>query len=256
MGIFEALILSIVEGLTEFLPVSSTGHLILTSHLLQLPQTEFLKSFEIIIQLGAILAVVVLYFKRLLQAKLIWRPLAIAFIPSAVAGLLLYKFIKAYLLNNDTIVVVSLILGGIVLILVDKFLFAENKNTTTIEQLSTKQAVAVGLGQALAIIPGVSRSGATIVAGVAAGMNKQSAVEFSFLLAVPTMLAATTLDIVQSAHNFSANEFTLLAIGLVGAFLTALAAVKLFINYVQKHSFAVFGYYRIAIGILYLLLIR
>ncbi len=254
MTILHVIILSIIEGITEFLPISSTGHLILASHVMQIPQTDFLKTFQIIIQLGAILAVVVLYFRKLLQSRYLWKTIIIAFIPSAIIGGILYKFIKGYLIGNDLITAIALIVGGIILILCDRTILSKQKSTTTLDKISTKQSLTIGLAQSLAIIPGVSRSAATIIGGVATGLTKQSAVEFSFFLAIPTMLAASTLDLVETRMAFSSQELLMLVVGFIGAFITALFAVKFFIGYIQKNSFAVFGYYRIAIGLLYLML--
>jgi len=253
MTFLDTIILAIIEGITEFLPISSTGHLILASHLLNIPQTEFLKSFEIIIQLGAILAVVVLYFKRILQQT---RALAItlvsAFIPTGIIGVVAYKLVKDHLIGNDLLVVAMLILGGILLILIDKYLF-KNPTTCSVENISIKQATIIGLGQTLSMIPGVSRSAATIVTAGLQGIDKKTAVEFSFLLAIPTMVAAAALDISSVGLSFTSHEISMLMVGFIGAFITALVSIKFFVEYVQKNGFAVFGYYRIILGITYLI---
>ena len=252
MNLFQTLILAVVEGLTEFLPISSTGHLILTTHLLQIPQTEFVKTFEIIIQLGAILAVVVLYFKRILtQSKTLAITILSAFIPTGIIGVLLYKTVKNYLLGNDLLVVGTLIIGGIALILIDKHLFKHPK-TDTLESLTIQQSAIIGAGQALAMVPGVSRSAATIITAGLLGIDKKTAVEFSFLLAIPTMVAATAFDLANQGFTFTRDEATVLLVGFIGAFITALFAIKLFVGYVQKNGFSVFGYYRIGLGIIYL----
>jgi undecaprenyl-diphosphatase len=252
MTIVHAIILALVEGITEFLPISSTGHMILIAKLLQLPESDFVKSFEIIIQLGAILAVVMLYFPKFLQVRKTWKPLFFSFIPAIVVGFIGYKLIKHLLLGNSFVVIVSLIIGGIIMILVDLFLKNLNRNY---KQLTVRQAVIVGLFQAISVVPGVSRSAATIIGGLVVGLNRKEAVEFSFLLAVPTMIAATVLDLIQTKMHFSGPEIQLLIVGLVVAFLTAIVAVKTFIGYVQKHNFTFFGIYRIIVAIVSLFMI-
>jgi undecaprenyl-diphosphatase len=248
MNIFHAIILAIVEGITEFLPISSTGHMILVANILKISETDFVKSFEIIIQLGAILAVVVLYFKKILNQRSWWPKLIAAFLPAAIIGFTLYKIVKNVLLGNSFIVVVSLFIGGCILILIDRFL---QEKQVTISQMTVKQAVIIGLFQAISIIPGVSRSAATIVGGLLVGLNRNDAVEFSFLLAIPTMIAATGLDLVKSSHHFTGIQYEVLVIGLIGAFITAMIAIKTFIGYVQKHKFTMFGIYRIILSIAY-----
>lgn len=250
MGAEQALILGVVEGLSEFLPISSTGHLILASKILQISQTEFVKSFEIYIQLGAILGVVVLYFKTLLAKIKLWRTLFVAFIPTALVGLLFYKLIKSLLLGNLYITLVSLFIGGIILIVFEKYA-KKKEGVKTLDEISLKQAFVIGLAQAVSVIPGVSRSGASIVGGVLAGLDKKTAVEFSFLLAIPTMVAATGLDLIQSDLSFSSDEFGVIFIGFAGSFLTALFAIKLLLRYVQKNNFMGFGVYRIALAIIF-----
>lgn len=262
MNIFQTLILSIVEGITEFLPISSTGHLILTSHLLNISQTEFAKSFEIIIQLGAILSVVFLYWKRILDSKKLWKPLLAAFIPTAVIGLLLYKVVKNFLIGNTTVTLLALFIGGIVLIVIEKYWErggSRNKfrmRNLSIENLSMKQSFLIGLFQSVSIIPGVSRAAATIVGGLFVGMDRKTAVEFSFLLAIPTMAAATGLDLLKSGFSFTSNEWTLLGIGFVGAFLTAFVAINYFLKFIQKHTFVPFGIYRILLALVFSIFVR
>jgi undecaprenyl-diphosphatase len=252
MNFIQAIVLSIIEGITEFLPISSTGHMILAANLLKISETDFVKSFEIIIQLGAILAVAVLYFKRILDNRAWWLKLIAAFLPTGIIGLLLYKVVKNVLLGNTLIVVVSLFLGGIILILVDKYV---KEKQVTLASLTLKQAVIIGLFQSISIIPGVSRSAATIVGALIIGLNRNDAVEFSFMLAIPTMVAATGLDLIKSSHHFTGSQSELLAVGLIGAFITAMIAVKSFIGYVKKHNFTAFGIYRIILAALYWLFI-
>lgn len=253
MGILETIILSIIEGLTEFLPVSSTGHMILASAAMKIQETEFLKTFEIAIQLGAILAIVLMYIKRFLQSIEIYLKLATAFIPTAIVGFLAYGFIKSVLFS-PIVVSISLIVGGIILILIDRRVVSRTSTTETLEKIPYKNAFYIGLIQCLSMIPGTSRAAATIVGGVFNGLDKKQATEFSFLLAVPTMFAATGYDLLKTPVHFTSHEILLLAIGLVGAFISAWVAVKIFLRIVMKYGFKHFGYYRIAIGIIFLLL--
>lgn len=255
MDLIQVLILSLVEGLTEFLPISSTGHLILTSNLLKIPQTDFVKSFEVIIQLGAILAVVFLYWKKILNSKTLWKKILIAFLPAAVVGYFLYRVIKDVFLGNPVITLWALFLGGILLIVFEVLWKQKDRKLDNIEDISNKNALLIGIAQSVSVIPGVSRAGATIVGGLLTGLSRKAAVEFSFLLAIPTMFAATILDLKESAFNFSSQEFLLLGIGFAGAFITALIAVKFFIKYVQNHTFIPFGVYRIVLSVLYWLII-
>ncbi len=246
--------MGIVEGVTEFLPISSTGHLILTSSLLHLTQTEFLKSFEIIIQLGAILSVVVLYWRSFLNLTIL-KKLVVAFIPTGVIGLALYQVIKTYLIGNEYIVLAALLLGGILLIIFELLHKEPVSGTRSPASLSYKQAFLMGLAQAVAVIPGTSRSAATILGGLMMGLPRSLVVEFSFLLAVPTMLAATGLDLVKNASSFSMNDFGILAIGFVTSFIVALLSIKWLLSYIRKHNFIPFGIYRIIVAILFFVVI-
>ena len=255
MDFIQAIILSIVEGLTEFLPISSTGHLVLTSEILHISQTEFIKSFEIIIQLGAILAVVFLYWKKIILNFKLWSKLIIAFIPSGIIGLTIYKVIKDLLLGNSYVTLLALFLGGIMLIILEKIYKEQSHHLSNIEQISYNQAFLIGLCQSISIIPGVSRAGATIMGGLFLGLKRKTAVEFSFLLAIPTMFAATSLDLIKSGFSFRSDEYNLFIVGLVGSFITALFAVKFFLKFVQTHTFIPFGIYRIALAILFWLII-
>lgn len=257
MNLIQVFVLSIVEGITEFLPISSTGHLILVSKLLNLPQTEFVKSFEIIIQLGAIMAVVVLYFRNLIENKKLYPKILAAFLPSAIIGFILYKFIKQYLIGNSQIVLISLFIGGILLIVLEKLLAGiKIKNDLTIEQLGIKQCLLIGLSQAVSMIPGVSRAAATVIGGMSVGLSRSSAVEFSFLLAVPTMAAATGLDLIKSYQYFSVQDIKLLLIGFVLSFISAKIAVEWLIKFIKNHSLAAFGAYRIILAIAFWILIK
>lgn len=249
MQSFDAIILGIIEGLTEFLPISSTGHLILTSHLLDIPETDFLKSFEVIIQLGAILAVVMLYWRKLLFDRALIRRIVVALIPALGVGFLFYGTIRS-LLESQFTVITALFIGGVILIFFEYYR-QEPTNPTTVDTLSYRQAFFIGLGQALSVIPGVSRAGATIVSGLLFGLSRPAAVEFSFLLGVPTMVAATTLDIVKNYEVFSFTDTRVLGLGLIVSFVVAIVAIKFLLRYVETHSFIAFGIYRIVIAIIF-----
>jgi len=256
MTIIQSFIMGVIEGLTEFLPISSTAHLIFTGEILKIPSSEFLKSFEISIQLGAILSVVILYWRRVWQnLNIIWK-LAAAFIPTSVIGLIFYKLVKGYLMENNLVIAISLLLGGIIIILFENWYAKKNISETAVDTdlnaITYKQAITLGVVQALAIIPGVSRAGATIIGGLAQGIKRKTIVEFSFLLAIPTMLAATALDIYKNPTVFSGSELHLWLIGFITSFITAIVGVKLLIKYVQKNDFKIFGWYRIILGIIVL----
>jgi undecaprenyl-diphosphatase len=255
MTIIQSIIIAIVEGLTEFLPVSSTGHMILASSIMHIQDDAFVKTFEISIQLGAILAIAIMYMKRFFQGITIYLKLGIAFIPTAIIGYLAYNIIKSYLFN-PIIVSVSLILGGIVLILIDKKVVTKESKTDVLENITYKNAFFIGLIQCFSMIPGVSRAAATIIGGVFNGLNKKQATEFSFLLAIPTMLAASGYDLIKTPVVFTKSEILLLIIGLVVAFSTAWIAVKIFLKIVENYGFKHFGYYRILIGIIFLLFVN
>jgi undecaprenyl-diphosphatase len=243
--------LGIIEGLTEFLPVSSTGHLILAGKFLGLPDANFEKSFEIIIQLGAILSVVVLYWRVFLKDFEALKKIAVAFLPTAIIGLVLYKFIKQ-MLGSEWVVVWALFVGGIILIVFERFYKKKPESglIENISQISYKNAFFIGLFQSIAVIPGVSRSGATIVGGLSLGIKRETIVEFSFLLAVPTMCAATGLDLLKNWQSFSVDQFGILSIGFITSFVVALVCIKLFLGFVRKYDFTAFGIYRIAVAVL------
>ena len=254
MTIFDAAILGVIEGLTEFLPISSTGHLVMASILLHLQETNAQKTFDIFIQLGAICAVVVMYFRKFFDLELIKR-LLVAFLPTGVIGLTLYPIFKSYLLGNPYIVVVSLFVGGCVLIAIEYFEPNEIETGET-ATLSYKQCLIIGLCQAVAIIPGVSRSGATIVGGRLLGIGRVAIVEFSFLLAVPTMFAASGYDLLKNRGALSSSDFLTLAIGFIVSFAVAFFCIRVFLDVVRKYKFTVFGVYRILIALAFLFLIR
>lgn len=249
MNTFQAIIIAIIEGITEFLPVSSTGHMILASSYFGIEHDEFTKLFTIVIQLGAILSVVVLYFKRFFQTLDFYFKLLVAFIPAVVLGLLFSKKIDA-LLESPLTVAVSLLIGGIILLKVDDWF--NNSEETEVTYL---KALKIGLFQCLAMVPGVSRSGASIVGGMSQKLSRTSAAEFSFFLAVPTMLGATAkkcYDYYKDGYVLSHDQINFLIIGNVVAFIVALLAIKTFIGFLSKHGFKIFGYYRIIAGIILL----
>jgi undecaprenyl-diphosphatase len=253
MTIIQTIILAIIEGLTEFLPVSSTGHMILMSSAMHIQEADFVKTFEISIQLGAILAIVFLYAKQFfLKGITIYLKLVIAFLPTGVIGLLAYKIIKTYLFNS-TVVAISLVVGGIILILIDRKVVSQKSRTDELENISYKHAFFIGLIQCFSMIPGTSRAAATIVGGIFNGLDKKQATEFSFLLAVPTMFAATGYDLLKTPIQFNHHEIILLVLGLVIAFFTAWLAVKVFLKIVENYGFKHFGYYRILLGIIFLI---
>ncbi|HVZ75922.1 MAG TPA: undecaprenyl-diphosphatase UppP [Candidatus Paceibacterota bacterium] len=254
MNILQSFILGIVEGITEFLPISSTGHLILASSLLGVAQSDFVKSFEIIIQLGAIAAVAVLYYKSFFNLEILKRVI-VAFIPTGIIGLALYKVAKTYLIGNEAVVLWALLLGGAALIAFEYFHRERESARAEIAHMSYSQALIIGLFQSLAIVPGVSRSAASIVGGLLVGMRRVAIVEFSFLLAVPTMLAASGLDLLKSASAFSSGDFLVLAVGFFTAFLVAIASIRWLLSYVRGHNFVPFGLYRIAVAILFFFLV-
>jgi|ERR1035437_2063557 undecaprenyl-diphosphatase len=255
MSIIQSIVLSIIEGLTEFLPISSTGHMILASSIMNISEDAFVKTFEISIQIGAIFAIVLMYARRFLQGISIYLKLAVAFLPTGIIGFLAYPYIKTYLFNQ-VVVTISLILGGIILILIDKKVVGQQSKTEALENISYKNAFFIGLCQSVSMIPGVSRAAATILGGIFNGFDKKQAIEFSFLLAVPTMFAATGYDLYKTSIVFTGHEIFLLGLGLVIAFITAWIAVKVFVRIVQNYGFKYFGYYRIIIGILFLLLVK
>ncbi|MDD2530314.1 MAG: undecaprenyl-diphosphate phosphatase [Bacteroidales bacterium] len=255
MTLFETIIIAIVEGLTEFLPVSSTGHMIITQGFLGIKSDEFVKLFTICIQFGAILSVLVLYWKRFLQTMSFYYKLFVAFIPAAIIGFLAGDFIDS-LLENVIVVAVMLILGGVFMLFCDKWFNKPQEDQT----ITYKKGFIIGLFQCIAMIPGVSRSMATIVGGMTQKLSRKTAAEFSFFLAVPTMLAASGYKLMQAlitpeGKEILMNNMTSLVIGNIVAFIVAMLAIKFFINFLTKYGFKAFGYYRIIIGALILVLI-
>jgi len=256
MDVIQSIIIAIVEGLTEFLPVSSTGHMIIAEKLLGVTDSEFTKLFTVAIQLGAILSVVILYWKKFFAPTGVnrWRfyaKLIVAVIPALFFGFLLSDKIDA-LLESTTTVIITMILGGIVLLFVDDYFKAPTVEAE--EKISFQKAFLIGLWQVIAMIPGVSRSAASIIGGMQQKLTRRLAAEFSFYLAVPTMAAATGYKLLKGYKTFSPEDIKLLALGNAVAFVVALLAIKFFIGFLQKHGFKIFGYYRIIVGIVLLLL--
>jgi undecaprenyl-diphosphatase len=252
----HAVVLGVVEGLTEFLPVSSTGHLILASRLMGLPQTEFMKSFEIAIQIGAILAVVFLYGKRLFADRGAFLRVLTAFVPTAVIGLLLYKPIKKFLFADSQIVLWSLLIGGVVLIVFDRWYKASSHCVNDTAKVPFSKAALLGVFQCLSMVPGVSRAGATQVGGLVLGLDRRTTVEFSFLLAVPTLAAATALELWKSGAAFDGAQWELLLIGGAVSFVSAVAVIRLFLRFVEKSGFTAFGIYRIVAALAFWAFVR
>lgn len=248
MTLSEAVVLAIVEGLTEFLPVSSTGHMIIASSIMGIASDPFTKSFTVAIQFGAILSVIMLYWRNFFQSIDFYFKLFVAFLPAALLGFLLNDFIDQ-LLERVEVVAITLILGGIVFLFIDK-LFSTSKEE---KEVNYGAALKIGLFQTISMIPGVSRSAATIIGGLTQGLTRKSAAEFSFFLAVPTMFAATLYKLYKyfsAGYRFEQTEVAALAIGNLVAFVVAALAIRYFIQYLTKHGFKIFGYYRIVLGVI------
>jgi undecaprenyl-diphosphatase len=256
MDIIQAIILAIVEGLTEFLPISSTGHMIIASSIMGIQSNDFVKLFTVCIQFGAILSVVVLYFKHFFKSVNFYLKLIVAFIPAAICGLLFKKHIDA-LLENPFVVGITLFLGGVILLFIDKLFNDKNATTDNEEAVTFKQSFFIGCFQCIAMIPGVSRSAATIIGGLSNRLTRKTAAEFAFFVAVPTMFAATAKDLwdyVKEGGAISSEEIKLLAIGNIVAFVVAIFAIKFFISLLTKYGFRLFGIYRIIVGAIIIVL--
>ncbi len=250
MTIFESILLGAVEGITEFLPISSTGHLILAGTLLDIPNTPAFTSFLIAIQLGAILAVIVYFFREFLSVP-VWKRLIVAFIPTGVVGVTLYPLIKDVLLREPMIVVLALAVGGAFIIAIERDHGKEPREELPVTALTLKKSFLIGIAQSLAVIPGVSRSGATVMGGLLMKLPRATILKFSFLLAVPTMLAATAYDLIKTPEALLGQNMQLLAAGFTTAFLIALVTMKFAMAFVRKHSFAPFGWYRIILALFF-----
>lgn len=245
MSFFSAIILGIIEGITELLPISSTAHLIIAADILHLERSEFLSAFEIIIQIGAILAVAFIYKDKFFKSLDIYLKLFIAFLPTGIAGLLLYPYIKALLSPNVSVIFMAI--TGLMFIAIEKF---PKQNKDSLKSVSYKSAFLIGLSQMFALLPGVSRSGITIIFGIFLGLKRSLSVEFSFLLALPTVLAASGYEMLKSYEHLNGNIWLLLT-GFVVSFIVSFAAVKWFLFFVKNHSFLLFGVYLIAFSVIY-----
>ncbi len=250
MSWLEALIIAIVEGITEFLPISSTGHMIITKELLNLPNSEFINLYIVNIQFGAILSVIILYWKRFIKSLDFYYKLLIAFIPAAIVGFIAGDYIDR-LLESSVVVAFSLVAGGIILLFVDKWFNKIDEN----QSITWFRALKIGLFQIIAMIPGVSRSAATIIGGMAVKLNRKNAAEFSFFLAVPTMFAASAYKLYKGYNTLTSVNINILLLGNLVAFIVALLAIKGFIIYLTKNGFRIFGWYRIIVGMIILILI-
>jgi len=254
MDILQAIVLSIIEGFTEFLPISSTGHMIVASKFIGVDQTEATKAFEVIIQFSAILAVVANYKDKFTFSHInLWMKIFVAFLPIAIVGLLFSHQIKA--LFSVKVVAIMFIVGGIVFLIQEYFYNDTKVRTTDVEDVSFFQALVIGIFQVFAVIPGTSRAGSTIVGALLAGLDRKSAAEFSFLLAFPVMLAASGYDLLKHYKEFTDENFLALGVGFVVAFIVAYLTIKLFIKFLEKFTFVAFGVYRIIFGIILLMMI-
>lgn len=255
MTLFHSFILGLVEGLTEFLPISSTGHMILVSHFLEMPKGATLETFKIVSQVGAIGAVIFVYFKKLFEIKMIQK-LIVAFIPTGIAGIIIYPYLKV-LLQNPLIVAYTMTLGGICILFVENLYEKRMAKGETIEinSISYKQALLLGLYQAIAIIPGVSRSGAMIIGGLTMRISRKLLTEFTFLLAVPTMVIATIYTLYKKHSELTVESITPLLLGTTVSFIVALIVIQYFLAYIRSHSFKIFGWYRIVFGIILLFIL-
>lgn len=250
MTLFQAIILAIIEGLTEFLPVSSTGHMIIGSALMGLEPSAFVKLFLIVIQLGTILSVLVLYYKRFFKSLTFYYKLAIAAIPASILGVLLNDYIDAAL-ESPLVVAITLVLGGILLLFVDKWFNKPQVND--VDDINYKQSFLIGIYQCLALIPGMSRSASTIVGGMSQNLSRRVAAEFSFFLAIPMMFGASLIKLLKffkEGNTFSSEEIQLLVVGNIVGFVVAIIAIKFFIGVLTKYGFKAFGWYRIIIGLI------
>ena len=250
MSFWQAVLLAIVEGITEFLPISSTGHMIIASSVMGISQLDVTKMFTVNIQFGAILSVIVLYWKRFFQTLDFYKKLFVAFLPAAVFGFLLNDLIDS-LLENVWVVAITLLVGGILLIFIDKLVNPE----ATEREMSYKDALIIGFYQCIAMVPGVSRSAATIIGGMLQGFGRKQAAEFSFFLAVPTMAAAAGYKFLKTYETIQKADIEILLVGNVVAFVVAMLAIRFFISFLTKHGFKIFGYYRIALGLILLALL-
>ena len=254
MDIIQAIIIGIIEGFTEFLPISSTGHMIVASEFLGIEQSALIKAYEVIIQFAAILAVMLLYRDKINIKEIeLWQKIMVAFLPLAIVGFILKDWIKEIFTINT--VAWMFIIGGIIFIVVEHFHKDEESPSKDIEEVSWRQAIIIGLGQILSLVPGTSRAGSTIIAGMLSGVNRKASTEFSFLLAIPVMTAVSGYDLLKHYDEFIGADLTAFVVGFVVAFGVAYLTIKLFIVFLQRFTFVAFGIYRIVFGIILLMLI-
>jgi len=256
MHIWQALILGIIEGLTEFLPISSTFHLIFASQLLGIDETNFVKVFEVFIQAGSILAILFIYGKELLTDRSLIKKIIVSCVPTVIVGFLLHSIIKNFFFETNWLMLGAFVLVGVIFIFYElRLKHSDKKNNQTIKDLSWSQSFLIGLSQALATIPGVSRSGAVILTMMTMGQSRAQAAKYSFLLALPTICGAAALDIfkLQASTSISSQEINLLMIGFITAFLVSWIVLKWFISFIQKHTFVSFGIYRLILGFILIL---
>lgn len=254
MDLHSVVLLSLIEGITEFLPISSTAHLIIASLFLRLPQTEFLKTFQIFIQLGAILAVLSLYYNTIKKQPKLIILLLISFIPIAIVGLVLFKTITTIFFDNIYVIASAIFIGGVALIASDILTKDKRAKVSDIKNITPKNALFIGIAQCFSVVPGTSRAAACIVGGLAFGLNKKTAVEYSFLLGLPTIAAAAAIDLIKNAPHFTQFELNTLIIGCIFSFAFAYFAVKAFIALLSKNALVYFGVYRIILAIILLIL--
>jgi len=254
LDIFQAIIIGIIEGFTEFLPISSTGHMIVASRMMEIPQSTLIKAYEVIIQLAAILAVMIVYREKITFKKIdLWRKLLVAFLPLAIVGFIFKDVIKA--LFSLKIVAIMFIVGGVIFLLVEYFYDEKKSSISKVEDITYKEALIIGVAQLFSFIPGTSRAGATIVGGLLCGLDRKSAAEFSFLLAIPVMGAVSGYDLLKHYQAFSSIDFLPFFVGFVVAFVVAYLTIKLFLAFLSRFTFVPFGIYRILFGLLLLLLL-
>lgn len=254
MDIFQAIIIGIIEGFTEFLPISSTGHMIVASEFFGLQDSELIKAYEVIIQFAAILAVMLIYRDKITISQIeLWKKLLLAFLPLAIVGYIFKDHIKA--LFSVEVVAIMFIVGGFIFLIVEKFYKEDESHTTVVEDVSYTQALWIGFAQIFSLIPGTSRAGATIIGGMLTGMDRKSSAEFSFLLAIPVMGAVTAYDLLKHYQEFANANWVAFIIGFVVAFIIAYITIKLFLAFLQRFTFVAFGIYRILIGVVLLLVI-
>ncbi len=254
MDIFQAIIIGIIEGFTEFLPISSTGHMIVASQFLGIEQSAVIKAYEVIIQFAAILAVMLLYRDKInLKEITLWSKIMTAFFPLAIIGFLLKDWVKDFFTVET--VAWMFIIGGIVFIVVEYFHEDAEKKSKEVEEVTWTQAISIGFGQVFSLIPGTSRAGATIIAGMLSGVNRKASTEFSFLLAIPVMMAVSGYDLLKHYQDFVGANLTAFLVGFVVAFVVAYATIKLFIVFLQRFTFVAFGIYRIIFGIILLMVL-